>query len=126
MTPGVGWALGMDRLVELIDELGCNDAAPRPDVYMILAGEKAIVQGLALGERLREAEPHWTVICDCSGGSMKSQFKKADKSVAKVAVIIGEMELENGTVGLKNLREKMDQQTLEQSVLIDTLRAIFV
>ena len=57
---------------------------------------------------------------------MKSQFKKADKSVAKVAVIIGETELENGTVGLKNLREKTDQQTVEQSGLIDTLRAIFV
>ena len=57
---------------------------------------------------------------------MKSQFKKADKSVAKVAVIIGETELENGTVGLKNLREKTDQQTVEQSGLMDTLRAIFV
>lgn len=126
LTPGVGWALGMDRLVELIDELGCNQAEPRPDVFMILAGERAIVEGLALAETLREAEPHWTVICNCSGGSMKSQFKKADKSVAKVAVIIGETELENGTVGLKNLREKSDQQTVEQSRLIDTLRTIFV
>ncbi len=126
LTPGVGWALGMDRLVELIDELGCNDTEPRPDVFMILAGDKAIVRGLAVAEMLREAEPHWTVICNCGGGSMKSQFKKADKSVAKVAVIIGETELENGTVGLKNLREKSDQQTVEESRLIDTLRAIFV
>lgn len=126
LTPGVGWALGMDRLVELIDELGSNDAEPRPDVFMILAGEKAIVRGLAVAETLRQAEPHWTVICNCTGGSMKSQFKKADKSVAKVAVIIGETELENGTVGIKNLREKTDQQTVEESRLIDTLRAIFV
>jgi histidyl-tRNA synthetase len=126
LTPGVGWALGMDRLVELIDELKTNDVVPQPDVYMILAGDAAIVRGLALAETLRNAEPHWTVICDCSGGSMKSQFKKADKSVAKVAVIIGESELENGTAGLKNLREKTDQQTIEQSRLIDTLRAIFV
>jgi len=126
LTPGVGWALGMDRLVELIDELGCNDAEPQPDVFMILAGEKAIVHGLALAETLRDAEPHWTVICNCAGGSMKSQFKKADKSVAKVAVIIGETELANGLVGVKNLREKTDQQNVEQHRLIDTLRAIFV
>jgi len=125
-TPGVGWALGMDRLVELIIELACNDEIPQPEVYMILVGDKAIVQGLALAELLREAEPNWTVICNCGGGSMKSQFKKADKSVAKVAVIIGDSEVQNGTAGIKKLREKADQQTVAQGQLIDTLRTIFV
>lgn len=126
LTPGVGWALGMDRLVELIDELGCGTSAPEPEIYMILAGDQAIVKGLAVAESLRNAEPNWTVICNCSVSSMKSQFKKADKSVAKVAVIIGDTELQNGTIGIKNLREKTDQQTVPESQLIDTLQAIFV
>ncbi len=124
-TPGVGWALGMERLLELIAEINGVAPVPEPSIYMVLAGERAVVNGLALAEELRTAEPGWTIICNCNVSSIKSQFKKADKSGARVALVIGDAEIEAGTAGIKSLREHAEQQTVARDQIVDVLRKLF-
>ncbi len=123
-TPGVGWALGVERLLALVVDAGNPPAPETPDVYMVLAGNDAIVSGLALAEEIRLAEPGWSVVCNCAGASMKSQFKRADKSGASVALVIGDGEITEGTVSVKLLREQTQQQTVSRAQLMDVLRGI--
>jgi histidyl-tRNA synthetase len=125
-TPGVGWALGMERILELISRSAEPAAEPEPEIFMVLGSEQAIVSGLALAEEIRSAEPNWSVTCSCAVSGMKSQFKKADKSRAKVALIIAESELENGTVGVKSLRQKQEQQTVPRDQIVSVLRNEFI
>ena len=120
-TPGVGWALGMERILELVARKVDSVVTPRPEIFMISGSEAAIVSGFELAEQLRNAQPDWTVICNCTLSGMKSQFKRADKSGAKVALIIAENELENGTVGIKSLREHREQQTVARDQVVDVL-----
>ena len=124
LTPGVGWALGVERLLALISDAGHAPAPPSPDVYLVLAGTDAIVAGMALAEQIRLAEPGWQVVTNCAGASLKSQFKRADKSDATVALIIGEGELTDDTVGVKLLREQTQQQTVPRAQLMDVLHGI--
>ncbi len=124
-TPGVGWALGMERILELISRSAEPAPEPEPEIYMVLGSEQAIVSGLALAEELRNAEPQWSVTCACAVSGMKSQFKKADKSRAKVALIIADDELQKGTVGIKSLRRKQDQQTVARDQVLSVLRNEF-
>jgi len=123
-APGVGWALGIERLLALIADTGNAPQPVSPHVYMVLAGDQAIVAGLALAEEIRLAEPAWRVLCNCAGASMKSQFKRADKSAAQVALVIGEGEINDGTVSVKLLREQTQQQTVSRAQLVDVLRGI--
>ncbi len=124
-TPGVGWALGVERLLALISDTGNAPPPPSPDVYLVLAGDEAVVAGMALAEDIRRARPDLQVITNCAGASMKSQFKRADKSNAAVALIIGEGEISDGTVSLKLLREQTQQQTVPRAQLLDVLQGIF-
>ncbi len=124
LTPGVGWALGMERLIALVDELHGAIDVPGPEVFLVLSGDGANTAGLALAEQLRAGDDGFSVVCNCSGGSMKSQFKRADKSAAQVALVLGESELEAGTVAIKPLRGQGEQQTVPQSEIVDTLRVI--
>ena len=123
-TPGVGWALGVERLLALVSDTGHAPESPSPHVYMVLAGDEAIVEGLAIAEQIRQAEPSWRVVSNCAGASMKSQFKRADKSAAHVALVIGEGEIKDGTVSVKLLREQTQQQTVSKAQLVDVLRGI--
>ncbi|HHH49037.1 MAG TPA: histidine--tRNA ligase, partial [Gammaproteobacteria bacterium] len=81
-------------------------------------------QGLVLAERLREAQPGLRLVTHCGGGSFKSQFKRADKSGARVALVLGEDEVAQGTVGVKYLREDREQETLPQAALAGNLMAV--
>ncbi len=123
-TPGVGWALGVERLLALITDTGHAPEAPAPDVYLVLAGDEAIISGMALAEEIRLAAPEWRVVTNCAGAGMKSQFKRADKSGAAVALVIGEGEMSDGTVGVKLLREQTQQQTVSRAQLMSVLRGI--
>ena len=120
--PAAGFAMGLERLLELVrDNL---TPANLPHVYLVVAGEKAQSKGLLLAERLRNEVPNLRLLAHCGGGSLKSQFKKADKSGAQIAFILGENEAENGTVSVKTLRgdRGQEQKTLEQSVLSEWLK----
>lgn len=111
----IGFAMGMERLVLLLETLEI-EVENSVDVYMIRVGEAAEKVGLRLAEQLRTEIPTLKLQVDCAGGSIKSQFKKADKSGAKYALILGEDEILRGEVGLKSLRdEQSNQQNLTQS-----------
>jgi histidyl-tRNA synthetase len=107
-TPAVGFAIGLERLLELTDFENSVDKHT-PHVYLLLAGEQAIERGVLLAEQLRDQLSGLRILTHCGGGSFKSQFKKADKSGAQLALILGEDELENNQVTIKFLRADKPQ-----------------
>jgi histidyl-tRNA synthetase len=130
-TPGVGFAMGMERLILLLIELGVvADSSPQADVYVVAVGDAAQRTALAAVERLRDQLPDLDIVLHAGGGSFKSQMKKADKSGARVALIWGEDEVAAQTVGVKPLRdaggegERALQQTVPGEKLQETLCAV--
>lgn len=124
-TPGVGFAMGVERLVLLLDTLGVVPAElNRPaDLYVCAFGEPAELAALALAEKLREAIPGLRLLVNAGAGSFKSQFKKADKSGAQFAMILGDDELANRVVGFKPLRGEGEQQNIAWDALPEHLAA---
>jgi histidyl-tRNA synthetase len=121
-TPAIGCAMGLERLIELVQLDGAPDQTDGiPHVYLILADE-AVQNGLKLAENLRDALPGLRLMSNCGGGSFKSQFKKADKSGARLAIILGQEELINQTVGVKYLREDTEQTTLPLAELAEFVK----
>ena len=121
-TPAVGFAMGMERLVLLLETLGRTEGVAAPvDIYLCMVGEGTLSAGLKLAEQLRDALPSLRLMSHCGGGNFKKQVKRADKVGAKIALILGEAELANGEVGIKYLREQGDQQTLTLDQLIQLL-----
>jgi histidyl-tRNA synthetase len=108
-TPGVGFAMGLERLVELLRQAGGAAAPPTPDVYVIVNGERAGAEGFKLVEGLRDRLPQLRVELNLGGGNFKTQFRRADRSGAELAVILGDDELGRGVVALKPLREDSGQ-----------------
>jgi histidyl-tRNA synthetase len=109
-TPAVGFAIGLERLSALLTEAGLAAAPTAPDLYLIAVGPDLYQQGLALAERLRDALPALRLHSHCGGGSFKSQFKKADRSGARFALVLGSNELARGVAGIKPLRDEGEQQ----------------
>lgn len=122
-TTAVGFAMGLERLILLLDTLGLvpEEANSNADVYVTAMGDTALAPAMALAETLRNQLEGRVVISHCGGGSFKSQMKKADKSGARYAVILGDNEIENATVGLKPLRSDEEQRSLAQSDLASVL-----
>ena len=109
--PGVGFAMGQERLVELMR----SQAEPEvqtPHVYLVLAGESAVSAGLSLAEKLREEVTGIRVQSNLGGGSFKAQFKRADRSGALLALVLGEDELRQGLVTIKHLRNDLGQEQI--------------
>ena len=111
-TPAVGYAMGMERLVALLEEAEVPLGGYRPHAYLVVASGVETQLAVGVAERLRNAIPALRLEMHCGGGSFKSQFKKADKSGARLALVVGEEEAANGTVTVKFLREKAEQRTL--------------
>jgi histidyl-tRNA synthetase len=108
-TPAVGWALGIERLVSLIQAAGLGGVETAPAIYLVLSGEQAGRAGLALAERLRDALPGAGVLANMEDGSLKAQMKRADRSGAAYAVIVGDDELARGVAAVKSLRDGTGQ-----------------
>ncbi|MCO4785448.1 MAG: histidine--tRNA ligase [Marinomonas atlantica] len=110
-TPAVGFAMGVERLVLLLEtlELIPDEAKDTTDVFMVSFGDAAELQSFVVAESLRNAGQNWTVLRHCGGGNFKNQMKKADKSGARFTLIIGDSEVEEGVVQVK------DMQTGEQT-----------
>ncbi len=102
-TPAVGFAMGLERLVLMLETLELTDVRRSVDVYMVTAGEGTMMAGLKLAEQLREQVPGLRVMNHFGGGNFKKQFKRADKVGAAVALVLGEYEVADGTVVLKDL-----------------------
>jgi histidyl-tRNA synthetase len=123
-TPAIGWALGEERIVELLRLQQLVRAEAQPDVYLVLAGAAAESTGLALAERLRDDVPGLKVETNCGGGSFKSQLKRADKRGARYAVIVGDDEAARGVAALKTLRGGNEgQRHVSLDALAEELKA---
>jgi len=116
-TPAVGFAMGMERLAVLLMDKGLIPTVAAADIYMVLAGEATKRPGLVISEQIRENFPQLKVQMKCGGGSFKSQFKKADKSGAQLALVLGEDEVAQQQLVVKYLRENREQLVINWSDL---------
>lgn len=119
-TPAVGFAMGLERLVLMMETLGNTDVRRQVDVYVVTAGEGTMMAGMKLAEHLREQLPGLRVMNHCGGGSFKKQFKRADKVGAAVALVLGENEVLEQTVVLKDLLGG-EQTTFSQNEIASQL-----
>ncbi len=109
-TPAIGWAMGQERIVMLLEKQGLAAVRERPQVYLVMVGAQTEVPGLHLAERLRDARPDLKLQLNLGGGSIKTQFKRADKSGAQFAIVLGDDELARGVVAIKHLRGEVAQE----------------
>ncbi|EKO3485893.1 histidine--tRNA ligase [Vibrio fluvialis] len=119
-TPAVGFAMGLERLVLMMETLGNTDVRRNVDVYMVTAGEGTLTAGMKLVEQLREQVPGLRVMTHFGGGNFKKQFKRADKVGAAVALVLGENEVAEKTVVLKDLAGG-EQETISQTEIAGKL-----
>lgn len=120
-TPAIGFAAGLERIVNLLAEIVQPKVGQVPHAYLIMVGAQAQQQGLCLAEQLRDKFPERMFLTDCTGGSFKNQIKRADKSGAQIALIVGEDEVAAHTVTIKYLREDKPQQTVAQKALFESI-----
>lgn len=111
-TPAVGWAMGIERLVALYAVCGGTAPVAKADVYIAALGSGTLERAFALAEELRDSVTGIRVEVNLGGGSFKSQLKRADKSGAEVALILGERELADGRIGVKPLRSADEQESI--------------
>jgi len=123
-TPALGFGMGIERLILLVEEVnpGFFSEESEADIYVIY-DEIAASEALRLAEQVRDEIPYLRVQYHCGGGSFKSQFKKADKSGANVALILGGNEMQSGEVTMKYLRDDREQETLSLEDLCERLRS---
>lgn len=119
--PGVGFAMGQERLVELM-RLKAEPDADVPHVYLVMAGQGTLEDGLEIAERLRDSVRGLRIQANLGSGSFKAQFKRADRSGAALALVLGENEIARGHVTIKPLRSQADQQQVALGQLADWLQ----
>jgi histidyl-tRNA synthetase len=122
-TPAVGWALGVERVVELMRCDGRDEPEPVPDVYLVSVGDAARRESFATAERLHECLPGLRVSMGQPSAGFKAQMRRADKSGARYALIIGEDELASDRVSIKALRDEAAQRLLTVDEIIEQLRS---
>ena len=125
-TSGIGFAMGLERLVLLVQEV--NKSIPvksAVDIYVVYQGEGTTLAAFQLAEKLRSELPHLSTMLHCSGGNFKKQFKRADKSGATLALVLGESEVQNNQVVVKHLLGAAEQQTIDVANLIEHVKAQF-
>ena len=121
-TPAIGFAIGLERLVELYQLAGVPAPQRRPDVYVVAVGDGATRLAFRIAEGLRNGMPALRVEANCGGGGFKAQMKRADRSGAAVAVIVGENEVASGTAVVKPLRAEIEQQNVAVADLASAIR----
>ena len=119
-TPAIGWAMGVERFVALYEACGGKVPAISADVYVVAVGEGTRERAFALAEELRDRTIGIRVEMNLGGGSFKAQMKRADKSGAEYALVLGEQELEEGRIGVKPLRSNEEQV----SIALDDLAVV--
>lgn len=117
-TPAIGFAMGSERLLLLMETLGvATIEEPAPTLFIIAVSDEAVQRALVIAENLRSSENEWHVLVNTAGGGFKSQFKKADKSGARFALILGDDEMREHTIGIKDLRNSGEQINIPQQEL---------
>lgn len=122
-TPGVGFAMGLDRIALMLE--ADFKGREQVDIYIASVGDKAREFALILAENIRDSEQGYAIVVDCSEGKFKSQLKKADASGARLALILGEDEVANGQVTVKQLRESGEQRSINSDELENYLADFF-
>ncbi len=125
-TPGVGFAMGVERVVKLLVQAQRTPPRAMADVYVVVSGAQAAAAGIGLVERLREALPQRRFELNLGGGNFKAQFRRADRSGAALALIIGDDELARGVVALKPLRRELGQSECPIAELAGGVEAALV
>ena len=120
-TTAIGWAMGVERLVSLYEACGGKAGNASSDVYVVAVGDEALRKGMLVSETLRRRMPSIRVELNLGGGSFKSQLKRADRSGASLAVILGEDEVARGEAGLKPLRTSEEQSSVALDDLAERL-----
>lgn len=122
-VPAVGFAMGIERLCLLLKEVGAvpRSLSDEPDIFFAVAGELAQQSSIAIGESLRNEFPELRIMKHCGGGKFKKQLKKAHESGAKIALILGDDEAQNGLVNIKWLREEREQEVIAVENVVDLL-----
>ncbi|MDG2107920.1 MAG: histidine--tRNA ligase [Woeseiaceae bacterium] len=121
-TTAIGWAIGIERLVALYKACGGQTPASDLDVYIVALGEGALERAFVLAEELRDAIAGIKLEMNLGGGSLKSQIKRADKSGAEFALVLGEQELIDGCIGLKPMRSSDEQINIALEELAEKLK----
>ena len=121
-TTAIGFAMGIERLVSMVEQSEKSIQANSPDIYVIVAGEQSQNYSLPIIKGVRDANSELSILVNCDGGSFKSQMKRADKSGAGYAFIFGDEEVNDKSVSIKNLRSKEPQQKIESSGLIEFIK----
>ena len=116
-TPAIGMAIGLERLIELYRVCGGAELKSDPDLYLVAAGEGTLPAAFRLAERLRDERPGLRLEVNLGGGSFKAQMKRADKSGARLALLLGETELAEERIGLKPLRGDGEQESVTWQAL---------
>lgn len=114
-TPAFGFAIGLERMLALLAEGNAELPASGPHGYVVLSGDRAVRRGLVFADELRASVNGLRLQVNCGGGSFKSQFRRADRSGARFALVMGDDEAAAGTVALKHLREEREQDVLQQA-----------
>ncbi|MCZ0924372.1 histidine--tRNA ligase [Vibrio diabolicus] len=122
-TSAVGFAMGLERLVLMLETLELTDVRRSVDVYVVTAGEGTMMAGMKLAEQLRESIPGIRVMNHFGGGNFKKQFKRADKVGAVIALVLGENEVADNTVVLKDLAGG-EQETYNQAEVAEKIAAL--
>lgn len=121
-TSSVGFAIGLERLVLLVQAVNTHVCLPSPvDFYIIFAGENTSIPAFFLAEKLRTELPSCRTMLNGSGGNFKKQFKRADKSGASIALVLGEEEVEAGNVVVKFLRDDRPQEVVDIAQICEFL-----
>ncbi len=124
-TPAFGFALGIERLVLMLTELDkVTNVRPQVDAYVVILGDGAQIAANQLAEQWRDQVPDIRLQCHCGGGNMKKQLKRADKSGAKIALILGDNEIAEQQVMVKYLRGQQEQQSLAFEQIPNLLMAL--
>jgi len=123
-TFACGFALGEERLVSMLEDQDIKPADTSPHIYLINVGSEAEMLGMQVSEQLREKVPALRLMLNCGGGSFKSQMKRADKSGAELALIIGEDEVQKSSVLVKFLRSGEDQRMIPVTDVADNINSI--
>lgn len=125
-TPAVGFAIGLERLINLLPKLNSATSISVPDIYFITINDNAIQKALIFAEYLRAKLHAVSLMLDVSGDGIKSQFKRADKSGARFALILGDDEVKSNTFIIKNLREKSPQEIVSQDQALKKLQECLI
>jgi histidyl-tRNA synthetase len=123
-TYAAGFAMGIDRLVLMLQDQQKVITQKSTDIYFVMAGANTAKHGQKLAEMLRNELPGIHLVAHSGGGSFKSQMKKADKSGASLAIILGESEVEKSTVNIKFLRQDQQQLEIDQTQLVSQIKQL--